>query len=149
MNPKGKEILLGVIAILLLAIYSMTLGKIILSVSSWDPNEGPFVANGNVIWVIELVGGLVAAVVISNLAVSNPGATPLSQVRTIATEYGEKLLQTVVWIYIIIWLIIGTAAFYVGVIKCPDVSEALTEIGKAWLGVLAGSIYAWFGITKT
>jgi hypothetical protein len=90
----------------------------------------------------------VSAVVIANLAVSDPGETPISQVREMAEAYGKRLLKTVVWIYIIVWLLIGTGAFYVGVIRCPDTVATLTEIGKAWLGILVGALYAWFGIKK-
>jgi len=148
MNPKEREILLGVIACLLLLIYSVTLGELIISVYKWDPEAGDFVTNANAIWVISLIGGIVSAVVIANLAVSDPGETPISQVREMAEAYGKKLLNTIVWLYVIVWLLIGAGAFYVGVIRCPDVCETLNEIGKSWLGILAGAIYAWFGIKK-
>ena len=148
MNPKGKEILLGVIACLLLLIYSFTLGEMIISVYNWDPEAGDFVPEANAVWVISLIGGIVSAVVIANLAVSDPGETPISQVREMAEAYGKKLLKAIVWIYIIVWLLIGTGAFYVGVIRCSDIFETLTEIGKAWLGILLGALYAWFGIKK-
>ena len=148
MNPKEREILLGVIACLLLLIYSFTLGELIISVYKWDAQAGDFVANTNAVWVISLIGGIVSAVVIANLAVSDPGETPISQVREMAEAYGKKLLKAIVWIYIIVWLLIGTGAFYVGVIRCPDTFATLTEIGKAWLGILVGALYAWFGIKK-
>jgi len=57
-------------------------------------------------------------------------------------------MQTIVWIYIIVWLLIGLAAFYVGVLRRPDVSVTLNEIGKSWIGILVGAAYAWFGIKK-
>jgi len=40
------------------------------------------------------------------------------------------------------------AAFYVGVLRRPDVSVTLNEIGKSWIGILVGAAYAWFGIKK-
>jgi hypothetical protein len=93
-----------------------------------------------------VVGGLVAGVIIANLALSKPGETPVSQVREISKEYGKRLLKTVIWIYIAVWLLIGTGAFVVGVILRPEVNDTLNEIGKYWLGILLGSAYAWFGI---
>jgi len=54
-----------------------------------------------------------------------------------------------VWTYIIVWLLIGFSSFYVGVIRSPDVSVTLNEIGKTWLGILVGAAYAWFGIKKS
>jgi hypothetical protein len=148
MSPKAKEILLGIIACMLLLIYSFTLGELIISVYNWDTEAGEFVPNLNAVWVISLIGGIVSAVVIANLAMSDPGETPNSQVREMAAAYGKKLLNSIVWIYIIVWLLIGAGTFYVGVLRCPDVSETLNEMGKSWLGILAGALYAWFGIKK-
>jgi len=147
-NSKGREIAMCVIACLLLLFYVLTLGSIILSVVNYDPKNGTFISNLNTIWVVNLIGGIVSAVVVGNLAVSEPGATPLSQVQAMKDAYGERIMQFVVWTYIVIWLLIGASAFYVGVYKRPDVYAPLTEIGKSWLGILVGALYAWFGIQK-
>jgi len=149
MNSKEKEILLGVIACILLLIYSYTLGDLIISVNNWDPDAGDFVPKENAVWIISLIGGIVSAVVIANLAVAEPGETPISQVREIAEAYGRKLLKTIVWIYIIVWFFAGFGAFFIGVVRCPDVFETLTAFGKSWLGILVGALYAWFGVKKT
>ena len=146
MNAKSIEILNGIIAIILLLIYSFTLGHMILKVINWDMANGNLIFNSNIIWVANVVGGLVAGVIIANLALSKPGETPVTQVREISREYGKKLLKTVIWSYISVWLLIGTAAFLVGVILYPEVNNTLNEIGKYWLGILLGSAYAWFGI---
>jgi hypothetical protein len=146
MNAKSIEILNGIIAIVLLLIYSFTLGHMILKVMNWDMADGNLIFNNNIIWVANVVGGLVAGVIIANLALSKPGETPVTQVREISRQYGQKLLKTVIWSYITVWLLIGTAAFLVGVILFPEINNTLNEIGKYWLGILLGSAYAWFGI---
>ncbi len=146
MNLKAKEILLGVIACLLLLIYFFTLGNIILSVLKWDSEAGNYIPGVNLVWVVNLLGGLVAGVVIGNMALADRGSTPLSQVKVLSEDYGKRLMQTIVWIYIVVWLLIGSGAFYVGVIMRPDISVTLNEIGKSWLGILVGAAYAWFGI---
>jgi hypothetical protein len=146
MNAKSIEILNGIIAIILLLMYSFTLGHMILKVMSWNMADGRLIFNNNIIWVVNVVGGLVAGVIIANLALSKPGGTPVAQVREISRQYGQKLLKTVIWSYISVWLLIGTAAFLVGVILFPEVNNTLNEIGKYWLGILLGSAYAWFGI---
>jgi hypothetical protein len=146
MNAKSIEILNGIIAIVLLLIYSFTLGHMILKVMNWNMAEGNLIFNNNIIWVANVVGGLVAGVIIANLALSKPGETPVTQVREISRQYGQKLLKTVIWSYITVWLLIGTAAFLVGVILFPEINNTLNEIGKYWLGILLGSAYAWFGI---
>jgi hypothetical protein len=148
MNHKAKEILLGIIACLLLVIYFITLGNIILTVLRWDPAAGDYIPGANLVWIINIIGGLVAGVVIGNLALADSGSTPLSQVKVLSEDYGKKLMQAIVWIYIIVWLLIGCSSFYVGVIRCPDVSVTLNEIGKSWLGILIGAAYAWFGIKR-
>jgi len=148
MNPKAKEIMLGVIACLLLLIYLLTLGSMILSVLKWDPGSGNYFPGVNAVWVVNLLGGLVAGVVIGNLALAERGSTPLSQVKILSQDYGKRLMQTIVWTYIIAWLVIGFASFYVGVMRRPDVSVTLNEVGKSWLGILVGAAYAWFGIKK-
>jgi hypothetical protein len=149
MNPKSKEILLGTIACMLLLIWMITLGSLIWAVLRWNPEGGSYIPGINAVWVINLLGGLVSGVVISYLALADGGSTPMSQVKVLAHDYGRRLMQGIVWIYIIVWLLIGFSSFYVGVIRCPDVSVTLNEIGKSWLGILVGAAYAWFGIKKT
>jgi len=148
MNSKEKEILMGILAIALLLIYAFTLGRIILSVYSWTQQDGEFIINSNIMWAVNILGGLVSAVVIGNLALAGTGGTPETQVREMIKAYGAGLMKATVWTYIIIWLLVGAASFYVGVIKCPDVSEQLNAMGKSWLGILVGALYAWFGIKK-
>ncbi|HNX67182.1 MAG TPA: hypothetical protein PKH02_09890 [Bacteroidales bacterium] len=147
-NGKAREIFFGIIACLMLVIYVLALGNIILSVLNWDPQSGEFSAKENLVWVVNLLGGIVSAVVIGNLAISDPGVTPTMQVMEMSKDYGTKVMQTVVWIYIGVWLLIGLAAFYVGVIKCPDVYGTLNDMGKSWLGVVVGALVAWFGIKE-
>jgi|WetSurMetagenome_2_1015567.scaffolds.fasta_scaffold00356_31 hypothetical protein len=148
MDSKAREIVMGVIACLLLLIYVFALGSVILSVLNWGPESGTYVANSNLGWVVNLLGGVISAVVIGNLALSSPGQAPVEQVRAMSLSYGKNMMKTMVWIYIGVWIFLGLATFYVGVIKCPDVYGTLNEMGKLWLGVLAGALYAWFGINK-
>ncbi|HSL86914.1 MAG TPA: hypothetical protein VK861_08265, partial [Bacteroidales bacterium] len=115
MSSKGKEILMGIIAIALLLIYAFTLGRIILSVYGWNQQDGEFIINSNIMWAINTLGGLVSAVVIGNLALAGTGETPETQVREMIKAYGAGLMRTTVWTYIIIWLLVGAASFYVGV----------------------------------
>jgi hypothetical protein len=146
MNPKNREMLHGIIACMLLLIYVIALGSLVILVIQSDSE--PVVPAENIVWIINLIGGIVTGVVIANLAISAPGETPMSQVRNMAAGYGRSLMQAVVWIYIGTWLVSGLVTFYVGVISHPEVSATLTAIGKAWLGILAGAAYAWLGIRR-
>lgn len=149
MNTKSAEIFKGLLAIILLIIYFLTLGYVILEAMKWDLAGPPMVISSNILWTIHVIGGLVAAVIIANLAVSKPGEAPLSQLENMSKTYGRNFMAAVIWIYMIIWLIIGLAAFLVGVIFRPEVCETLNELGKTWLGILLGSAYAWFGINQS
>jgi len=149
MNTKSAEIFKGLLAIILLIIYFITLAYVILKAIKWDPSDPSLIISSNILWTINVIGGLVAAVIIANLAVSKPGEAPLSQLENISEAYGRIFMATVIWIYVIIWLIIGLAAFLVGVIFKPEACETLNELGKTWLGILLGSAYAWFGINRS
>jgi hypothetical protein len=149
MNLKGKEIFLGLVAISLLLIYASSLGNILFAVYTWNVQAGEFIINPNILWTVNIIGGLVSAVVIGNLALAGTGETPETQVREMIKAYGAGLMKAIVWTYLIIWFLVGAATFFVGVIKCPDVSEQLNTMGKSWLGILVGALYAWFGIKKS
>jgi len=149
MNTKSAEIFKGLLAIILLIIYFITLAYVILKAIKWDLSDPSLIISSNILWTINVIGGLVAAVIIANLAVSKPGEAPLSQLENISEAYGRIFMATVIWIYVIIWLIIGLAAFLVGVIFKPEACETLNELGKTWLGILLGSAYAWFGINRS
>jgi len=149
MNTKSAEIFKGLLAIILLIIYFVTLGYVILEAMKWDSSGPPFVIGSNILWTVNVVGGLVAAVIIANFAISKPGETPLSQLKNMSDAYGRNFMAAVIWIYVIIWMIIGLATFLVGVVFRPEVSETLNELGKTWLGMLLGSSYAWFGINQS
>jgi hypothetical protein len=149
MNSRDKEIIMGIISVALLLIYFFLLGKLILAVNSWDTQSGVFTVNSDTIWAINIIGGLISAVVIGNLAMAERGETPDIQVLEMIKAYGAGLMRNIVLAYIAIWFLIGAAAFYVGVVRCPDVFEPLNTMGKSWLGILVGALYAWFGIKKT
>ncbi|MEN8202739.1 MAG: hypothetical protein ABFS28_09105 [Bacteroidota bacterium] len=149
MNTKSAEIFRGLLAIILLIIYFVTLGYVILETMKWDPSDPPLIISSNILWTINIIGGLVAAVIIANLAVSKPGEAPLSQLENMSEAYGRNFMVAVIWIYVIIWLIVGLAAFLTGVIFRPEACEPLNELGKTWLGILLGSAYAWFGINRS
>ena len=146
MDPKTKEILLGIFAIVLLLIYAITLGNLVLDVWQHDPNSDDFTVSDGIIWTINIIGGLVSAVIISNLAKAEPGNTPRSQVAFLSETYGRSLLDIVIWIYFIAWIFVGLGAFLIGVIYYPLVCDFLNQIGKAWMGILVGAAYAWFGV---
>jgi hypothetical protein len=99
--------------------------------------------------VVNLIGGVVSAVIIATLGISRPGGAPTRQVQHLSEDYGPNLLKAIVITYISVWALLGGFAFYVGVLKSPEASSTLNEIGKAWLGLVVGAAYAYFGINKS
>lgn len=148
MNPKTKELIGGILAIILLAIYAVALLKMIIRTNDWNPSLPPVSFNPDRIWVVNLIGGVVAAVIIATLGISKPGGAPIRQVQHLSEDYGKNLLKAIVVTYISVWVLLGGSAFYVGVLKNPEASNTLNEIGKAWLGLVVGAVYAYFGINK-
>lgn len=108
--------------------------------------------------VMTTVGGLVSALVISVLAVTEPGKPPGGPSFAAAIQadpdvsiLGIKiqkatLLTLVSGLYALVWLGIGFAAFIVGVMLHPGKIAALTDLGAAWLGLAVASAYSWLGL---
>jgi len=45
-----------------------------------------------------------------------------------------------------VWVICGVAMVILGLMRHPDAVPVLTEGAKAWLGLAAGAVYAYFGL---
>jgi hypothetical protein len=99
---------------------------------------------------LALIGGLVAALVIAELAVTNPGQAPAA--RLVAPEVAEKrkgLMQIITGLYLLVWLLTGLSAFFFGYLTVePDALPPLADLGQAWLGIAVGAGYAYFGIKQ-
>jgi hypothetical protein len=99
---------------------------------------------------LALIGGLVAALVVAELSVTEPGKAPVA--RLVAPEVAEKrkrLLQIVTGLYLLVWLSTGLASFVFGYLLVdPDVLPAVGNIGQGWLGVAVGAGYAYLGIRQ-
>jgi len=101
----------------------------------------------NVALVLETVGALIAAVVISQLSVTRPGE-PLGA-RLVGTEIPTGQLQVsnvVAAAYVITWIAAGVALIVVGWFQHPDVPEVVSA-GKEWLGFAIAAGYAYFGVS--
>jgi hypothetical protein len=152
---KASKLLFGaVIVSILLAIYIYTMVFLILAVIN-KVDSGDSVSIGirlseEFIMVLTTVSGLVSALVISEL----------TSTRIVGETTAEMLLQDgasntqksaahyLTYIYVWIWIIIGAAAFSIGVIMYPDVSSTLKEAGTTWFGLLVAIGYSFFGIQK-
>jgi hypothetical protein len=95
---------------------------------------------------LAIVGGLVSALVIAELAATKPGDAPAA--RALADDASGRakfILKIVSAVYVLAWLGAGLTAFFVGLYH-PKELPALTNLGQSWLGLAVASAYAYFGI---
>jgi hypothetical protein len=101
---------------------------------------------------LSLIGGLVSALVIAELAVTKPGETPIARnLDPASAAIGENVLNWVgriAWFYVFCWILFGLATFVVGTLLYPTRLQVLTDHGQAWLGLAVTASYAYFGLNQ-
>ena len=97
---------------------------------------------------LALVGGLVSALVIAELAVTKPGEAPAARFLDPGTYKKNKgLMKFISGLYLGAWLVAGLSAFFYGYLTVePDVLPPLADLGQAWFGIAVGAGYAYFEI---
>ena len=147
---KYRTLIGGIIAYILLALYSGIAGYIIYLVVSSYINAEPFpkdLVNGGMVYVLTTVGGLVSALVISKLTITKPGDDPtvFEATKTLKTSQ-KNIVKIIVWFYLFVWMLVGLSALLVGVIFFPDQSGTLSDLGTNWLGIAVAAGYAYLGL---
>jgi hypothetical protein len=138
-----KAVIGGGIALVLLGLY----GYSVLEAIRIAMSEGLELKSGFVN-TMNTVGGLVSALVISELAITRPGAMPAARIAG-GDGTTSGWAQWVVLSYIAAWALLGLAAYVYGVMLHEGVVPALTDFGAAWLGLAVASGYAYFGLGRT
>ncbi len=96
---------------------------------------------------LSLIGGLVSALVIAELAITEPGKAPVARVLdSDASVSAARFVKIVTGIYLLVWVVAGLTAFVVGYLQHPGVLQPLTDLGQSWLGLAVAAGYAYFGI---
>jgi hypothetical protein len=132
-----KEVVSGVIAVLLLALY----GYAIWSVCSSPRTTPP----GPIDTVLNLVGALVSALVIAVLAITPPSGSPG---RVLAASMGPSAAmaaQIVTGAYLVAWGVCGIALLITW-LRVPDATPSLASAAKSWLGLAIAAAYAFLGL---
>lgn len=156
-KPKGlsqKTIFGGVIAIILLGLYVYTI-IVALAVTSCISKGDKCVSvkkesfTSGMSTTLAMVGGLVSALVIAELAVTKPGETPYARVLDDdPSEQSKTILKITTSLYLLIWTIFGLLAFIVGFLQFPETLQPLTDLGQSWLGLAVAAAYAYLGINQ-
>jgi hypothetical protein len=140
----------GAIAVILLGIY-LHLIRVAYQVVACVTTTGctKYVAtffNDGMAQALSVVGGLVSALVIAELAATKPGEAPAARaLADDATDRSKFILKVVTTVYVLAWMLAGLTAFFVGLYH-PKELPPLTTLGQAWLGLAVASAYAYFGI---
>ncbi len=149
MNLKIREIAGSIISTGALVLYLVTMLDIISKVKVWIPGQPPVQINDGQILIATGIGGLISAVVIATLGISEPGKAPVGTVKALSRDYGQVLLSGITIVYMAVWLFLGSYVVYHGVIRSPGASSTLHDIGISWFGILTGALYAYFGLNPT
>jgi hypothetical protein len=145
-----KAIFGGVIAVVLLGIYVNLLRVAYLIVDcASQPGctaRTPADFNDVMAQTLAVVGGLVSALVIAELAITKPGEAPVARVLPhYASPRSKTIVKAVTVAYVMVWLFVGLAAFMKGMYH-PKTLPAFTGVGQSWLGLAVASAYAYFGL---
>ena len=141
----------GALAFILLGLYVYSIVIAILiancvgqsNCSAYNTNN----FNDGMVIALTLIGGLVSALVITELAITKPGEAPLA--RTLETNTppaAVNAVKIVSTVYLIIWVFAGLAAFVVGNMQHPKVLQPLTDLGASWMGLAVAACYSYLGI---
>ena len=146
MNQKIREIIGSLISIGILILYAAVLWGILNLVKDWKIDDPEIPIAGGKLLILTGIGGLVSAVVIATLGISKSGGAPTGLVQKLSKDFDEILMTIVTIVYIAVWFILGCFIVYYGVIKFPDASSTINELGQAWIGLAVGAAYAYIGI---
>jgi hypothetical protein len=139
---RDPRLLFGAtIAIVLLGVYGYAVIEAIRVALADTPGD---LGNG-FSYTLETVGGLVSALVVVELAITNPG-DPIGVRSTGERANGTGAVAVIGTCYVLAWILLGLAAYVVGAMLYPDKVKALTDFGQTWLGLAVAAGYAYFGI---
>lgn len=95
---------------------------------------------------MSLIGGLIAALVIAELAITPAGEPPAARALAANPSAGSKTaLRWITWGYLAVWVLCGLTALVIGW-RSPNDVPALTNLGESWFGLAIAAGYAYFGI---
>jgi len=145
-----KAVFGGTIATILLGIYLHLVrsGYLVIDCVATPgcTNHASTDFNDGMAQALSIVGGLVSALVIAELAATKPGQAPAARaLASDASERSKLILKWVSAVYVLAWIGAGLAAFFIG-LEHPKVLPPITNLGQAWLGLAVASAYAYFGI---
>src|SRR5258707_617881 len=123
MNNR-KQAIGGTLAVILLGVYSgLIVYAVVIVFGAGGLTPGSFTAEMK--WALTIISGLVAVLVITELAVTPPGDSPAVHMFAPAPAANQAppgaVAKWVNWIYLLIWVATGLTAFVAGALLHADV----------------------------
>jgi hypothetical protein len=136
----------GVLAFTLLGLYIYAV-IVSLAKAIACPNGSTCTLDDSVALLLQTIGALVSAVVVSELAVTKPGDAPGTGIAAASqlSPSATRSVKTLAFVYILCWLVAGVTLVVVG-ISHPGVPQ-VNSAEKEWLGFAIASAYAYFGVS--
>lgn len=140
----------ALIAALLLALYVYLVYEGAMSVycSIADGCKAPLPKDftSEMIVALSVVSGLVSALVIAELSLTEPGKVPVARaLDSSPSATTTNAVKGLAAVYLLVWIGVGAWAFLIA-LKHATVLPALTNLGQAWFGLAIAAAYAYFGI---
>lgn len=134
----------GIIAFLLFLLYASILIYMMWIVIDNKGTTTNF--SDGLIYVVTTVSGLVSALVITKLAITEPGDNP-ARLSVSKVEGKLNYFATILaHIYLGGWIFLGLGCLITGLIFYPEANENISDLGTTWLGLAVASGYTYFGL---
>ncbi len=139
--------------LLIIYVYLVYVGVDVVICAGSDSCTSPTPAdfNDRMASSLALIGGLVSALVIAELAATKPGEAPAARLLSPQqrSPMAKRVLTIITGVYLSVWLLAGLLAFFYGYLNSdPGLLPPLADLGQAWLGIAVGAGYAYFGIEQ-
>jgi len=146
-----KGIIKGVVASVLLVLYAYSVVyalRVVDCVTTPGCTTYPLSSfTDGMVTVLTLVGNLVSALVVAELAATKRGENPATRdLDANASKRVRGLVTVLTALYLLVWLVAGLSAVVVGFMQHPGVLQPLTDLAQAWLGLAISTVIAYFGI---
>jgi len=144
---RFKLVFGGIIAYVLLGFYVYCIVYAVLAANC--VSRGGCVAYSanlpeNLVNILTVIGGLVSATVVGELALTKPGSAPGA--RLLSAKDAGKWVSVLTIFFMMVWLVCGVYSLVVGSLLHPDAVPALTTAGKSWLGLAVAAAYSYLGV---
>lgn len=151
MRNVDAKVLFGTIIVYILLLFWAYSVMDAINLAMSDPKPGPL--DQGVSRTMATVGGLVSALVISQLAANETTEGLKLLFHRGLWIFGgkwtaERLVAWMKFIYVTIWIAVGVYAFVVGELWYPNRVAALNDFAQAWLGLAVAAGYSYFGLKK-